>query len=235
MAMTHVTGQVIESSAAHFATDGISAPLSMPNPAAAGSLIVVAVTIPDGEIPATSVSSIVDNDGSYTLARRQTTNGSGAAVEIWFRIITGGVGGGQDLIGTVAGPFSTGHTFIGALEFSGALADQSGRTVNGATTLSGTSHASGSVTPTTANNVLVGITTGGDRVYTGDANFTDVEINTRITFEYWIQSAATPQQHTITSDSSSLVEHAIAAFVGEDEGGGGISIPVVQHFRQRVF
>lgn len=231
--MDHVPGQTINSSAAHFATDGISAPLSMPNPASAGSLIAVVVTVPDGNIPATSVSSIVDDDGSYTLAKRQTTNGSGAAVEIWYRIITGGSGGGQNLVVTVAGPFSVAFTYIGALEFSGALADQSGLTVNGATTNAVTSHPSGSVTPATANNVLVAITTGGNRTYTGDANWTDVQINTRITFEYRIQSAATAQQHTIASDSNTLVEHAIAAFSGAADGGGGISIPIVMYHRQQ--
>ena len=104
----------------------------------------------------------------------------------------------------------------------GAASDQSGATHNGAAIEGGTAHASGSVTPPTANNVVVTYAahTGGDWTY--DAAFTQVDAagaGVSGYFGYLLQSSATAQEANHSSVDSEFACLRISAFAGAAAGG----------------
>lgn len=211
MAVTHVQ-QFVEVTN-HWAASATSAAKDLPVAATTGNLIVVIASIGDGAGEDDVLS--IDDAGTtvYARANRQGDATTGNVLEIWWGIAAG-ASAGQDVAITKEGSSDNGEDAIIILEFAGNDGTQSSLSVNGATTSSVTSHDSGSVTPGTANNVIVAISRGSDREWTVDTDFTTIIDNARTTAAYKIQSSNTAQSYTATSDVAGFAVLNIVAFKG---------------------
>lgn len=197
-------------------------PFDLPAPATAGNLIIVGHRIGDGAGSGT-VSTIAEaGTTAYARARNQQNATLGVYLELWWGIAAG-ASAGQDIVSTITANGSSTDNYIFALEFSGNTALQSGIQVNGANISNLMSHDSGSVTPATAANVIVGMSTGGSAEWINDADFTTVLDNSRSIVGYRIQAAATAQPWTITSDINRFSALAIAAFDGTAGGAAALN------------
>lgn len=221
-AVTLVSGQTFTQAADHWGASTSSAAKDLPVAATAGNLIVVGIVYAEGAGTEDVIS--IDDAGStvYALVRQQQDPSTlGVTLEIWAGIAAG-VNAGQDVVVTVQTIASSSNHFIGLLEFAGVDADQTGLPGNGANTGSATSHDSGSVTPGVADNVIVAITSGSNRDWGNDADFTNVYDSSRSLFSYKIQSANTAQSFTATSDTAGFCVLDIAAFRGAAGGASGL-------------
>lgn len=224
MAVTLVSGQTLVDVGDHWPSGTVSAAKDLPAPATAGNLIVVGVRVGDGAGTG-SVSSIDDlGTTTYALAKAQQDTGSGTYIE-WWRGIAAGASAGQDIVVTISGAAPSADNFIVAMEFAGNDATQASLSTNGVNTTGVTSHDSGSVTPGTADNVIVAMSSGSSREWTNDADFTNLLDNNRSLVSYKIQSSNTAQSFTATSDIGGGAAMAIVAFKGAAGGGGATIIP----------
>lgn len=232
-AVTLVSGQTFTEVADHWGASTSSGAKDLPVAATTGNLIVVAIVYFDGA--GTQNVTGIDDAGTTTFSlARQTKNTSvGLVVEIWSGIAAG-TNSGQDVVVTVQSIASSANHFIGLVEFAGNDADQSSLSVNGANTASVTSHDSGSVTPGVADNVIIGMSSGSNRTWTNDADFTNVLVNGRTVFSYKIQSANTAQSFTVTSDTNAFAGLAIVAFKGAAGGGGPVFPTTLQNLGKAV-
>lgn len=223
--------QFTPSVGAHWSTGG-NAPIDLPVAATAGNLITVEVSFGDGAGTAT-VSSIDDaGTTSYSCARTQGDSTLGTVMAICWGIAAG-ASAGIDIVVTWSTTGASGDDMIAVQEWSGNDGTQASLSTNGNNSPNGTSHTSNSVTPGTANNVVIGLSRGGSATWTADAGFTNLFINNRTTLRYLIQSSDTAQSYDITSDINRFCSLAIVAFKGTAGGGGGSSVPVkFHHYRQ---
>ena len=212
--------QLTPSVAAHWASGG-NAPVDLPVAATAGNLITVEVAFGDGS--GLSTVSSVDDAGTtvYACERTQgnTTVGFVAAI-CWG--IAAGASAGTDVVVTWSTTASSADDMIAVQEWAGNDGTQASLSDNGANTASLTSHDSGSVTPGTADNVIVAISRGSSREWTVDGDFTTLLDNNRTTLAYRIQSSDTSQSYTITSDTAGFAGLAIVAFKGTAAASGAL-------------
>lgn len=110
-------------------------------------------------------------------------------------------------------------------EFSSVAADQSGATFNHAEPAATTTHASGSVTPATTNNVIVAFAshTSGDWTY--DSAFTQVDSagsGSEAHMLYRIQTTNSAEEENSTTADPEYSAMTIGAFSGTGGGGSGV-------------
>lgn len=148
------------------------------------------------------------------------------------------IGNGSDTTATLtlSGGYGGADSTVCYLEFTGTQTDQSGLTANGSVNNAVTAHNSGSVTPPTANNVVVSSTYISGGVWTGDGAFTELTTgDTWSKINYLIQSAATAQEYNGSTDVNRYSAMVIGAFAGTaGGGGGGGSTPTPNFFRGRL-
>ena len=183
-----------------------------PYPAAvtAGNLGVLGISIGSTR----SVTAAAGTATTYSV-NGATTSWGGGTVQIWKAVTAG-----TDTTVTITLSGNTSDTSrVCYLEFSGASSDQSGSTANGAshTAVNGV-HSSGSVTPPTADNVVVALTQRGNDTWTDDttpAGWTQVSTgHAGATWTYLIQTAATAQSYDMTSTIARDSGMRIGAFAG---------------------
>lgn len=146
--------------------------------------------------------------------------------DLWQGISTGSV---TSVTITLSGATSD-NACVGYVELSGENADQSGATGNSAVPAGTTTHDSGSVTPPTADNVIVAAAMRNNATWTDDGAFTMVSAaNANCMMGYILQSSATAQEFNSTSDINRDSVMVIGAFAGE----GGGPAPTAGHGRGR--
>lgn len=191
-----------------------------------GSLAVMSVSAENRV-----VSSISGTGASFAI-NGVNTNSAGLSrnISLWYAVTTSG---GTTATITISGATSATASVCFA-EFSGNSSDQSGATANGSDTEGGTaSFTSGSVTPPTADNVVVAAT---DRTTTSapgwseDGAFTMVSsADQTYSFGYLIQTSATAQTYDMLSVDNEYAIMRIGAFAGTTSG-----TPATNFFRLRV-
>ena len=185
-----------------------------------GSLVVFG-----GTFSSRTISSISGNQGTTLTQNGSDTAWGGGAVMLWK-----GIAAGADTSYTINYSGALGdNAYVCFAEFSGASSDQSGSTANGAAhaAVNG-AHGSGSVTPPTANNVIVSFTGRGNDTWTEDSGFTQMVNNNYTSWAYLIQTAATAQSYDMTSTAAKDSGMRIGAFAGASSGA------VTNFFRLRV-
>lgn len=200
------------------ATSQTSDVYTFPSTLTAGNLVVFGANR-----SSRTVTSIVGNVSFSGTQLGATTSWGGGTVQQWY-----GIAAGADASVTVnyTGAVGDAAEFCFA-EFSGSSSDQSGATTNGATESATQNHDSGSVTPPTAENVVVVIMSRQNDTYTDDGAFTSLPTG-NANYHYWgyrIQSSATAQEFNATSTINRDSGIRIGAFAGTSGGGGGGSAP----------
>lgn len=180
----------------------------------AGNLVIIATAQGANR----TVSSIAGTAITYTINGASTQNGGSLAyASIWK-----GIASGTDTTATVTiSGTSSDPAVVCFAEFSGADSDQSGSTANGAANNNTTTHNSGSVTPPTADNVVIAAYERGGAPgdYTEDGAFTSVTTGwNAFYFAYLIQAAATAQEYNATSSANRYTAMRIGAFAGTASG-----------------
>lgn len=180
-----------------------------PSGITAGNLVVLGITS-----DTRTVSSAAGTGTTYSINGAHTLGGSGN-ISIWKAVAAG-----TDTTVTITlSSTLNATTRLCFAEFSGASSDQSGSTANGAVTSGTTTHGSGSVTPPTAENVVVAFVERGNASWTEDGAFTQIATGETLTkFAYLIQSAATDQSYDMTSDINRDAALRIGAFAGTSSG-----------------
>jgi len=203
-AMAHVQSQCVTHTSASQTSDTYTFPAALTS----GNLVVFGA-----KRSSRTISSIV-GDVSFSGSRSGSIQTwADGTIELWL-----GVAAGADTQVTInySGIVGDNAMFCFA-EFSGAASDQSGATANGATvTASAGTHSSGSVTPPTADNVVVAVMGRNNASWTDDADFTQVTTPNSAyeIFAYKIQSAATAQAYDASPDASKNSGSRIGAFAG---------------------
>ena len=176
----------------------------------AGNLIVVGFA---HEVR--QVSSVAGTNMSFTINGAQQS-AQGGWMSQWKCIV--GASPGTTITLTMSGSSGVdGYFFF--MEFDNANADQSASTANGSTNAATTTHNSGSVTPPTANNMIVAQSYRGNRTWTEDGAFTQLTTGTNFYGVcYLIQTAATAQNNETTSDTNGDSGMTIGAFAGVSAG-----------------
>lgn len=191
--------------------------ISLPSAATAGNLIVVTVT----GTANVSVTGI-DDSGTTVYAEAVTSDQAGPGrARIWWGIAAG-AGAGQSIVITESATDASAHVSVAVMEFTssgGSLSDQTNRTTNSATGTSPTVPNTGSVTPATANNVVIGVFKLANGTHTDDATFTTVINHARHQVGYKIQSSASATSYSTGSGAD--FAGAIAAFVENAAAAGG--------------
>lgn len=167
-----------------------------------------------------SVSSMtLSSSGTTTSFSVRAAITSPFRVEMWYATATGSETNANVVV-TLSG---TANDFeaVGCMVVSGWNSDQSGSTSITQTTSATTTHTVGTVTPTTANNILIHFAERGNATWTEDSNYTQITTGTALfVFDYWIQSSATARLHTMTSDINRDAGMLLAQFSGSGGGGG---------------
>lgn len=160
-----------------------------------------------------SVSSVAGTGTTYTINGANTNHGAGFNTSQWKAIAAGS---DTTVTVTLSGTSGSVNSIVCFAEFSGANSDQSGSTANGAANTATTTHNSGSVTPPTADNVvIVTAFTSNGADFTHDSDFTAVTTGHNYAyFAYRIQSAATIQEYNGTSGVNRDSGIRIGAFAG---------------------
>jgi hypothetical protein len=228
MAFAKVTGQSALVSPAIIFGDGTET-ITLPGSVTSGNLVVVAVC--SEYSTAANRNAAVPTASNITFSRIGSTVYAPTGFICLFRGVATGAFTAITCTSTAGDgvtPANIGsdNSWIWAGEFSGNAASQT--PVYSSATPSGTqTHASGSVTPSSAENLFVAVTSGTSATWTPDANFTtdanglvSDALHRRIL--YRIQSAATAQNFTSTSDINRDSAVVLASFQGT--GGGGSSV-----------
>lgn len=168
---------------------------------------------------------------TLTYTGDSTLNAAAGVSASLFTAIGNGSGDTTATI-TLSGSYNSTNTDIVFMEFSGAQSDQSGNTVAGSSTDAATAHncpsPSGTITPPTAENVVLSMVYISGGTWTRDTSFTTIA-GTASTVEagYLIQSAATAQSYNGTTDVNRYSAIRIKACAGAS--AGGTSVPVFVH------
>lgn len=168
-----------------------------------------------------SVSSVAGATLTYTINGANTSNATaGFNVSQWKAIGNGS--GDTTVTVTISGAYNNTFSLVCFAEFSGANSDQSSSVANGSSNDALTAHNSGTVTPPSADNVVVATTYISGGVWTPDAGFTAVTTGASWgEFAYLVQAAATVQEYNGTTDVGRYSAMRIGAFAGTAGGGGG--------------
>lgn len=164
-----------------------------------------------------TVSSIAGTATTYTINGVNTNNATaGFNNSLWKAIAAG-----SDTTTTITLSGTTADfAFVCFALFSGNDSDQSGSVANGASFDAATAHNSGSVTPPTANNVVVAAMRRTAGTWTEDAAFTHVSAaNADFYFGYRVQTSATAQESNQTSVDAEYSAMRIGAFAGTADAG----------------
>ena len=179
-----------------------------PSAPTVGNLVVIGETM-----QTRTISSIAGTATTYTINGSNTNNATaGYNTSLWKAIFAG-----SDTTATLTASGNSGgtDTTVCFWEFSGASSDQSGSVANGAANNLTTTHNSGSVTPPTADNVVVSMIFISGTVWTADSGFTNTATGQTIAKAgYIIQSSATAQEYNGTTDSNRYSAMRIGAFAG---------------------
>lgn len=174
-----------------------------------------------------TVSSISGTNLSMTQLGTTSSNAADFKGALWYGISTGSVTG----VTVTASGATADDACVAYAEFSGHASDQSGATNNGSANDNVTTHNSGSVTPATANNVVVSGAMRTSATWTEDGAFTLVSsADAGCHLAYLTQTAATAQEYNSSSDINRYSVIRVGAFSG-DSGGGA---PATNFFRLRV-
>lgn len=206
-----------------FSFTGTTYGLTFDSPIAAGTLVVFGVdcdTRVVADISGTNLSCVPI--GANT--NNPTANYN---ISLWAGIVTGGSCSGV----TVTLNNSTADAHAGYAAFGGPNSDQSGATANGNASGPSGTHDSGSVTPPTADNVVVAAMGRGNGTWNEDTDFTQVPNGIgHFVMGYRLQSAATPQSYLATQDElNGYSWMRIGAFAGVGAGSPG---PAMQQVSQ---
>lgn len=179
----------------------------------AGNLVVIAV-----DVETRTVSSIAGTGTTYAISGATSGNGPAARnLSIWHAIAAG-----SDTTTTITLSGSTGATaYVCFAEFAGNAASQASATFNGGSNDAATAHSGGSVTPATANNVIVMAQGRTPGTWTEDSDIASnniVSSDTAFSFGYLIQSSASAASLDTTSVDNEFSESRIAAYVGTSSG-----------------
>lgn len=167
-----------------------------------------------------SVSSMVLSSSGTTTAFTSVATMTSPRIEMWRATATGSETNANVVV-TLSG---TANDFeaVGCIVVSGWSSDQSGATSTTQNTTAQTTHTVGTVTPATANNLLVHFAERPNRTWTEDSNYTQVTTGSVFfEFSYWIQTSATARLHTMVSDSAGDAAMILAAFSGTGGSTGG--------------
>lgn len=187
------------------------------NTITSGNLVVIFV-----ETYVRQVSTIAGTNLTLTRLVQSSYNDAIFIGDLWYGIATGSV---SSVTVTLGGNTSD-DACVAYAEFSGQAADQSSATSNSSVGNNVTSHNSGSVTPPTADNVVVCGMHRTNATWTEDGAFTMVSsADAGCAFGYRLQSSATAQEFNATSDVNRYSVMTIGAFAGTS-GGGGTAVPV---------
>lgn len=192
-----------------FAGDGVYT-FTYPGGLTAGHLLVLVVFVEDNK----TVSSIAGAAATYAInGARSFNNAAGHSCWMYAAISPSGT---QDTDVTITLNSASGeNAWIGFLEFDLADSDQSGATANGAAPENTATHGSGSVTPPSANNVVVCGMGRTPSTWVEDGAFTAISAaDARFYLGYLLQSAATAQSWDGTSDAGEYSTIRIGAFAG---------------------
>lgn len=164
-----------------------------------------------------TVTGISGTNLTMTQLGSTSSNAADFKGQLWWGISTGSV---TSVTLTASG--ATGDpACVSYAEFSGHASDQSGATNNGSANDNVTAHNSGSVTPATANNVVVIGSGRTDATWTEDGAFTLVSsADAGCQFAYLTQTAATAQEYNSSSDINRYSVMRIGAFSGAAGSGG---------------
>lgn len=158
------------------------------------------------------LSSVGGTNMTFTINGAQQAGLSGWLSQ-WKCIV--GASPGTTVTLTLSGGSGVAPYFF-FMEFDGADADQSGSTANGSTPTATQTHDSGSVTPPTADNIVVASMyrdPGG--TWTPDASFTMLTTGANeYAVGYLVQTAATAQVNNVTVDTNRDSGMLIGAFAG---------------------
>lgn len=168
--------------------------------------------------------TLTDSKGNTWTALTRRDSGSGVGSTLYY-CFNPTVGSGHTFTGT------NNYPLLGVLSFSGA--DTSPFDVEAGTTGSGSTIQPGSVTPSTANNIIVsgvgaGMTSGAISI---DGSFTEPNAEAvgaafQVSCAYLIQTSATAQNPTWTIPSGGYGSSAgNAVFKATGGGGGGTKAP----------
>lgn len=206
-AMTHIQSGCTTYTAASQTSDTYTPGATV----TAGNLVVFG-----GTFSSRTISSISGNQGTTFSQNGSDTSWGGGTVMLWK-----GVAAGADTSYTINYSGTLGdNAYVCFAEFSGASSDQSGSTANGAAhaAVNG-AHGSGSVTPPTANNVVVSFTGRGNDTWTEDGGFTQMVNDNYSSWSYRLQTAATAQSYDMTSTIARDSGMRIGAFAGSADAG----------------
>lgn len=203
---------------------------TFPSAVSSGNLVVFT-----GMNESRSISTITGTNITYSISGlNRNQAGAGYQESQWKGVATGSVTSSQVVISGAGAP----DNCICFYEFTGTQTDQSGATTNGSVNNAVTAHNSGSVTPPTADNVVVASTYISGNDATQDGAFTQLTTgNTSFFSGYILQSAATAQENNVTTVGSRYSAMSISAFAGTAGGGGGggsTGGSLLNMFRRRV-
>lgn len=169
-----------------------------------------------------AISSITLSSSGTTTAFTSVATVSSPRIEMWRATATGSETNANVVVtlAVSANDFEA----VGCIVVSGWASDQSGSTSITQTTTAQTTHTVGTVTPVTANNIIVHWSERPNRSWTEDSNYTQVTTGSVFfEFSYWIQTSATARLHTMISDSAGDAGMILAQFSGSGGGGGATS------------
>lgn len=173
-----------------------------------------------------AISSITLSSSGTTTAFTSVATLPSPRIEMWRATATGSETNANVVVTLAAS--ANDFEAVGCAVFSGWSSDQSGSTSITQTTTAQTTHTVGTVTPVTANNVIVHWSERPNRSWTEDSNYTQITTGSVFfEFSYWIQSSATARLHTMVSDSAGDAGMLLAQFSGSGGGGGGGSSPAL--------
>lgn len=183
-----------------------------PTPPTAGNLLIL------GSVQNTrTVSSAAGTSNTYTINGANTNNASAGYNASQWKVIASG--SDTTVTITLSGANGSSDSTICFAEFSGAASDQSGSTANGASNSTTTTHNSGSVTPPTADNVVVSTIYISGGTWTPDGAFTDVTTGQAIAkFAYKLQTAADAEEYNATTNVNRFTAMRVGAFAGASSG-----------------
>lgn len=153
----------------------------------ANSLITVSIRLGDA---ANTITSITDTRGTtYTEVDNQDLPVVAAKLHVWKGLVVPGAGANTVSV-NIGG--ATGGTLRFAIHEFGSDGTQTQDQKNKATQSSTTAPSSGSITPTTTDELIFGSTaSGGAPTIAATGSFTILEIPPRLGTEHWIQTTAT--------------------------------------------
>lgn len=205
----------LQSTSVDTTDDGVLA-LAFTSNVAANSLILVALRFGDQDV---TITSIADTRGTtYIAVDNLLLDTIGARVHVWQGLVTPGAGANTVTL-TLSG--ASASTLRWAIHEFGSNGTQTQDVKNKARQASTTTPSSGSITPTTANQLIFGTTASGDApTITATGSFTILETPPRLGTERWIQTTATATDVGFSFDAAGEAASIIVSYKQTAAGGG---------------